>query len=159
MALLPPNLVHLAVRWVHVLGMATLFGGAVLAWMAMHGDGTPAARGETRSSPLRIAAAYEWLFWAGAGVLVLTGVGNLGSMAPVVPDPATGWGRTFSVKLVVVLGLLLGSVVRTLGVVGLAAEAPSRLTTAAFDRLRFAYVATAVYLLLVVLLAEVLAHG
>ena len=88
-----------------------------------------------------------------------TGVGNLGWMAPVVTGPATGWGRTFSVKLVVVLGLLLGSVVRTLGVVGLAAEAPSRLTTAAFDRLRFAYVATAVYLLLVVLLAEVLAHG
>ena len=159
MALLPPHPVHLAVRWVHVLGMATLFGGAVLAWMALHSDGTPAARGETRAPPLRIAAAYEWLFWAGTGLLVLTGVGNLGAMAPVIPAPGSGWGRTFSVKLLVVIGLLIGSMVRTLGVVGLVAGAPSRLTTAAFDRLRFAYVATAVYLLLVVLLAEVLAHG
>ena len=159
MALLPPHLVHLAVRWVHVLGMAAVFGGAVLTWMAMHGDGAPAAPDGTRSAPLRIAAAYEWLFWSGAGLLVLTGVGNLGAMAPVIPGPGTGWGRTFSVKLVVVLVLLLGSLVRTLGVVGLVAATPSRATTAALDRLRFGYAATAVYLLLVVALAVVLAHG
>ena len=160
MALLPPHLVHLAVRWVHVLGMATLLGGAVLLWGRLHAASAPAntVASEATAAPLRLAATYEWLFLAGAGLLVLTGVGNLGAMAPAIPGPATGWGRTFSVKLVVVVGLLVGSMVRTLGVVELCARA-SRPGVPSFDRLRFAYAATAVYLLLVVALAEVLAHG
>ena len=155
MALLPPHLTHLAVRWVHLLGMAALFGGAVLAWGMLRRD----ALRETPAAALHVAAAYEWLFWAGAGLLVLTGVGNLGAIAPAIPGPGTPWGTTFSVKIVGVLGLLLGSLVRTLGVVGLIERAPLRLAPVEFDRLRVGYAATALYLLGVVLLAEVLAHG
>lgn len=155
MALLSPHLTHLVVRWIHLLGMAALFGGAVLAWgMFRH-----ATLRETPLAGLRVAATYEWLFWAGAGLLVLTGVGNLGAIAPAIPGPGTSWGTTFSVKIVGVLGLLLGSLVRTLGVVGLLSRAPTRLAPAESDRLRFGYAATALYLLAVVLLAEVLAHG
>lgn len=162
MALLPPYPTHLAVRWVHVLGMAALFGGAALVWLVIRRDvADDATDGGVRATTacLQVAVAYEWLFWAGAGLLVLTGVGNLGAMAPAIPAPASSWGTTFSVKLLGVVGLLLGSLVRTLGVVGLLARAPSRLAPTEVGRLRTGYAATALYLLLVVLLAEVLAHG
>lgn len=159
MALLPPSLTHLVVRWAHVLGMAALFGGAVLVWLVLRADGATVRSHEARTSGLRVAAAYEWLFWAGAGLLVLTGVGNLGAMAPAIPGPSTSWGTTFSVKLLGVVGLLLGSLVRTLGVVGVLAREGVRLRPGALAGLRAGYGATAVYLLLVVLLAEVLAHG
>lgn len=155
LALLPPHLTHLAVRWVHLLGMGALFGGAVLCWGMLRDDSLL----ETPPAALRVSAAYEWLFWAGAGLLVLTGVGNLGDMAPAIPGPATPWGTTFSVKLVGVIGLLLGSLVRTAGVAGLLWRAPTRLAPTELDRLRTGYAATALYLLGVVLLAEVLAHG
>lgn len=155
LALLPPGPTHVAIRWAHLLGMAALFGGAVLCWGLLRRD----AIHETPAATLSVSAAYEWLFWAGAGLLVLTGVGNLGAMAPAIPGPSTPWGTTFSIKLLGVLGLLLGSLVRTLGVVGLVVGSPTRLAPVAFARLRVGYAATAVYLLGVVLLAEVLAHG
>ena len=168
LALLPPHATHLAVRWLHLLGMATLLGGAVLAWALFRLDDRPDAAGVggvaaldagTSAVALRVATAYEWLFWAGAGLLVLTGVGNLGAMAPAIPDPTTPWGAAFSVKLVGVFGLLLGSLVRTLGVVALSEQSTDGLSSAVLDRLRLGYGATAGYLLVVVLLAEVLAHG
>lgn len=138
---------HLLVRWAHVLGMALLFGGSLLTW-ALFRDGRP----------IRAAATYEWLFWAGAGVLVATGVGNLGALAPAVPGPGTAWGRPLALKLLAVLGLLVGSVPRTLAVVRWLGDPPAR-PPAAARRLRACYGATTAYLLLVVALAEVLAHG
>ena len=159
MTLLPPHLTHVAVRWLHVLGMAVVFGGAALVWLVLR-DGDdhrlPPAPG---SAGLRVAAAYEWLFWAATGLLVLTGVGNLGTMAPAVPGLATPWGSTFAVKLAGVLALLLGSLVRSVGVVGLLATRSTATGSAVAGRLRRAYAATAVYLLALVALAEVLAHG
>lgn len=156
MALLPPNPTHLVVRWVHVLSMATLFGGAVLCWASLRRTDGLASSAAARD----LAASYEWLFWAGAGLLVLTGVGNLGALSPTIPGPGTRWGATFSVKLLGVVGLFLGSVVRSLGVVRLqVAGSTGRPIDDVADRLRLAYAGTAGYLLVVVLLAEVLAHG
>lgn len=156
MALLPPSLTHLVVRWIHVLGMATLFGGAVLCWGLLRRDDAP----ETNAaSSLRLAATYEGLFWAGAGLVVLTGVGNLGAVAPAIPAPGTSWGTSFSVKLLGVVVLLVGSLARTVGVLELLAGARAAGDGEGLDRLRTSYAATALLLLGIVALAEVLAHG
>ncbi|MEA5388151.1 hypothetical protein VB779_14625 [Haloarculaceae archaeon H-GB11] len=86
------------------------------------------------------------------GVMVVTGVGNLGALGG--PGPGTHWGRVFAVKLVVVLGVVVGSFVRTMAVVKLRERGQ-----AATALLRRTYGATAALLLFVVVLAEVLAHG
>jgi hypothetical protein len=146
-------LLHVLVRLVHVAGMAVLLGGAVLAWAQLR-TGT--------DDPLATAAAYEWLFWGAVGLVVLTGVGNLGAMAPAVPGPGTDWGLTFAVKLAGVVGLLAGSLVRTLAVArwrALVDGSRERPRSASRERLPAVYAATAGYLLALVALAEVLAHG
>lgn len=75
-------------------------------------------------------------------------------MAPFVPGPDSEWGATFTIKLVAVGGLLLGSLVRTLVVLRWRTpDEPSG------DRLERIYAATTAYLLGLVALAVVLAHG
>ena len=153
------DVVHVAIRWLHVLSMAVVLGGAILTWVSLWQIGrtqsTTDQRGER--SVLTLAAGYEWLFWAAVGVIVMTGVGNLGTLAPGVPPSASTWGLTLTIKLVGVLGLLLGSVVRTF-LVG-RFRAASDVTNGQTHLLRRGYAATAVYLTVVVALAEVLAHG
>lgn len=138
---------HLLVRLVHVAGMAVLLGGAALVWGRAR-----VASDDDAAGVLALASAYEWLFWAAVGLVVLTGVGNLGALAPGVPGPDTGWGLTFAVKLAAVVGLLVGSLVRTLAVLRWRDGAPGRSVAAA-------YAATAGYLVVLLALAEVLAHG
>jgi hypothetical protein len=130
---------HLLVRTVHVLGMAFLLGGSAAVWYALRTG---------RSVPL---TTFEWVFWATFGAMLVTGVGNLGALGP--PGPDTRWGTVLTVKLLTVLAFTLGSGLRTLVVV--------RLPTASTARpaLRRLYAATTVTLLLLVTLAEVLAHG
>lgn len=123
----------LAVRWLHVLAMATMLGGALLLALA-------------RERPLAQARAYEAAFWAAAGVAVLTGVGNVGEYGEGVPVAATRWGRALGVKLALVGALLVGSALRTLVVSRGAAP-------------RGAYASTAAALAVIALVAEVLAHG
>jgi hypothetical protein len=135
----------LVVRYVHVVAMATAFGGALLVtWLAWR---LPAARIS------EIALRYEQLFWLAAGVLVMTGVGNLGAFGIALPAPATGWGRTFIAKLVLIVLLVLVSLPRSLAIVRLS-TAP-----AAGARLRSTYTTTSVLLAAIVALALVLAHG
>lgn len=135
---------HVLVRLVHVGGMAVLLGGAVLAW----------AQSRSGADALTTATVYEWLFWGALGLVVLTGVGNLGAMGSAIPGPASDWGAVLAVKLAAVVGLLAGSLVRTLAVARWrAADGPPG------DRLGATYGATAGYLLVLVALAEVLAHG
>lgn len=143
---------HLLVRWLHVLTVALLVGGAVTTWLLvarLDSDGRRGAR-----TALAIAEHYEWLFWLAVGVVVATGVGNLGAFAPHVPEPGTAWGTTFAVKLVVVVGLLVFSAGRTAFVRLLTGRTPTRTTS-----LGRAYALTAGALVLVLALAEVLAHG
>lgn len=151
MALLPPQPTHLVVRWLHVLAMATLLGGGLLCWWTLR-------RQPRTVTSLPLLAGYERLFWGAAGLAVLTGVGNLGALAPGIPGPATAWGSAFAVKLAGVVALLLGSVARTAGVIRLR-SAPAEPADPAVGRLRLAYATTAILLFGVVALAEVLAHG
>ncbi|MFC6731297.1 MULTISPECIES: hypothetical protein [unclassified Haladaptatus] len=139
---------HLLVRSVHVLAMAVAVGGAVVVWWLLRANGG-------RTEAVRIATGYEWLFWAAMGVLVATGVGNLGALAPGVPGPGTQWGVVFNTKLLAVLGLLLLSLGRTVIVV----EIRKRVDTGANRFLSQAYAVTTLYLLSLLALAEVLAHG
>lgn len=141
----------LAVRWLHVLGMAVALGGATAAWRAFRDDAVADA------AAIGVAAAYERGFWAAVGVLVMSGVGNLGSLAPFVPDAGTRWGTTFAVKIALVVAVLVLSVVRTLAVHR--CRRAARLSASPLRRLRIGYAATALTLAAVVALAEVLAHG
>jgi len=134
---------HIAVRTVHVLCMAGLVGGAATVWLS--------ARRRLDGS-LVLAQTYEWGFWAALGVLVATGIGNLGALG--APGPATRWGEVLLVKLSLVALFVLASAVRTLAVVRIDAG-----STAAIDWHRRAYGLTTVALLALVALAEVLAHG
>lgn len=133
----------LLVRLVHVVGMALVFGSAVFAWAAFRTED------ENRFS---LAATYEWVFWGTMGVMVVTGVGNLGTLGP--PGPGTRWGTVLTVKLAALLVFVLGSFLRTVVVLRL------RQGTVRDGTLlgRF-YAATAGGILVLVALAEVLAHG
>jgi hypothetical protein len=138
---------HLVVRLAHVVGMAVLLGGAVVTWQTL--------RVEDRD-PRPMLRRYEWLFWGSIGVLIATGVGNLGALGP--PDPATRWGSILTIKLLVVSGFVVLSAVRALAVCRVddgsgSIPAPDR------DRLRLLYGATGWALGATVALAEVLAHG
>lgn len=90
----------LAVRWVHLVALGVVLGGAVLL-------------AATDRAPPELVTRYELGFWLALGALVVTGVGNAGAMAPAVPGPETRWGRLFAVKLVAVLLFVAFSLVRT----------------------------------------------
>ncbi|GCF14294.1 hypothetical protein Harman_22290 [Haloarcula mannanilytica] len=140
----------LPIRTLHVLAMAVLVGGTTVLWYSYRSGAI---------ASLAPAKQFEWLFWGGVGVLVFTGVGNLGALGP--PGPGTDWGQTLLVKLLIVVALVGGSVVRTL----LLVQASDRegtsvdLSPALRRTLSRAYGATAAVLLGIVILAEVLAHG
>ncbi|MEA2662197.1 MAG: hypothetical protein QOH08_1769 [Chloroflexota bacterium] len=136
----------LAIRYVHVAAMATVFGGAFLVtWIAWRGPADRIAD---------IAIRYEQLFWGAAGVLVMTGVGNLGALGPALPAPGSAWGATFLTKLLVVALLVAISLPRSLAVIDLAGGArPAR------RALRTIYGVTTGALAVVVALALQLAHG
>lgn len=141
----------LAVRWLHVLAAAVALGGATLTWWSLR---TAVADDATA---LALSAGYERAFWAAMGVLVLTGVGNLGELAPFVPGADTEWGVAFTAKLLAVAAVLALSLLRTL-VVQRCRRADA-LRRGGVRALELGYGATAAALAAVVLLAEVLAHG
>ncbi|QIO22017.1 CopD family protein [Haloarcula sp. JP-L23] len=143
------QLVSLAIRTLHVLAITVVVGSTAALW---YGYRTGVTEG------IAAARRYEWLFWGALGVVVLTGVGNLGALGP--PGPATDWGRTLLAKLALVLALVVGSAVRTLVVVRADDDDYSH---EGITRVRRAlgkyYGATTGVLLVLVVLAEVLAHG
>src|SRR5262245_35746877 len=93
-----PHLLSSLIRWLHVAAMAGLLGGAVLVSGIARRPRTPGAVGP--DDPFLVAArAYEWLFWTALGVLVMTGVGNLGAFGPALPGRETAWGGKLIFKL------------------------------------------------------------
>ncbi|HEY8655134.1 MAG TPA: hypothetical protein VIN34_00165 [Candidatus Limnocylindria bacterium] len=137
------HLIAIAVRWLHVAAMAMALGGALLvAWLAFR---------EPADRVVGVALRYEQAFWLAAGVLVMTGVGNLGAFGPDLPQPATGWGATFIWKLLLVAAIVVGSLPRTLAV-----ALPGIPVAAA---LRWMYAGTAAGLVMIAGLAVLLAHG
>jgi hypothetical protein len=147
-----PNVLHVAVRWLHVVAMAVALGGAALLFVLaarLSRVGIPA------QALVRIAALYEWIFWAAAGTLAMTGVGNLGAFGTALPPPQTGWGMTLTIKLGFVVLLVLLSLPRTLAVARLALGAAS----AAIGPLRALYGTTTAVFGTIAALAVWLAHG
>ena len=148
---LPHETLSLLVRWLHVAAMALALGGALLVWWtnARPTSTDPAAR-------LDLATAYERLFWLALGLLVMTGIGNLGAFGPALPGPTTVWGGRLVLKLAAVLVLLFLSVVRTVLVVRLSA---AHVAPNVVRWLPSLYGATSVALAAIALLALFLAHA
>ena len=149
---LDPHVLHVAIRWLHVAAMATAFGGAisVLALSARPGA-------ESADAVIGVAVRYEWTFWAAAGVLAMTGIGNLAAFGPALLGPATSWGGTFLLKLGSVLALVVLSLPRTLAVARISAarsDAPNSIAT-----LRNLYGGTTAAFAVILALAVWLAHG
>jgi hypothetical protein len=135
----------LVVRWLHVAAMAAILGGALLvSWLAV--------RGPSRAV-VDVAVRYEQVFWAGLGVIVMTGVGNLGAFGLALPAPATTWGSTFIAKITLVAVLVALSLPRSLAVARVAGGATSTAP------LRWLYAVTAAAIAVITALAIWLAHG
>ncbi|TME71086.1 MAG: hypothetical protein E6H89_12015 [Chloroflexi bacterium] len=149
---LDPHVLHVAIRWVHVAAMATAFGGAITVLaLATRPAGDPA------SAVLSVAIRYEWMFWAAAGVLVMTGIGNLAAFGADLSGPSTPWGSTLMLKLGSVLALVILSLPRTLAVARMSQAAGS--TASAVVWLRNLYGATTAAFAVILGLAVWLAHG
>jgi putative copper export protein len=149
---LDPHVLHLAIRWLHVAAMATAFGGAIMV-------STLAARGGVDFARALLPAAlrYEWIFWAAAGVLAMTGIGNLAAFGASLLGPATSWGTTLLLKLGSVLALVILSLPRTLAVARLGAATAS--PAASLVTIRNLYGATTAAFAIILALAIWLAHG
>jgi putative copper export protein len=150
---LDPHVLHLAVRWLHVAAMATAFGGALSVLALSVRPGTDSGK-----SVLAVAARYEWIFWAAAGVLAMTGIGNLAAFGAGLATSETPWGTTLLLKLGTVLALVVLSLPRTLAVARMSGSGGPT-GAARFATLRTLYGATAGAFALILALAIWLAHG
>jgi putative copper export protein len=148
---LDPNLLHVAIRWLHVAAMATAFGGAVTVLALVTRPGA-----SPTSAVVSVAIRYEWMFWVAAGVLAMTGIGNVAAFGAALLGPSTDWGATFMFKLASVLALVVLSLPRTLAVARISAsvEGDAPVTT-----LRNLYGATTGAFAVILALAMWLAHG
>jgi len=153
----PHETISLLVRWLHVAAMALALGGALLLWWFgwRPRASEPAAHGRLL---LALAPRYEALFWLAVGLLVMTGVGNLGAFGVGLPAPASAWGQRLGLKLLGVLALLLFSLVRTVVIVRLVTAGEVALARAA-ALAPVLYAVTAVGLGGITLLAVFLAHA
>lgn len=125
--------------------MSVAFGGAFLvAWLSWR----------TRADVIETALRYEQAFWAAAGVLVLTGIGNLGAFGVSLLEPGTAWGTTLIAKLWLVAALVIVSLPRSLAVALLASQAHRRSAD-----LRPVYTVTTAMFAAIVALAIVLANA
>ena len=149
---LDPNVLHVAIRWLHVAAMATAFGGAITVLALSTRPGADSA-----NAVVAVAVRYEWLFWAAAGVLAMTGIGNLAAFGAALLGPRTDWGETFMLKLGLVFVLIVLSLPRTLAVARMGASEPiaPRVTIA----VRNLYGATTATFAVILALAIWLAHG
>ena len=150
---LDPNVVHVAIRWLHVAAMATAFGGAVSILALSIRPGADSA-----GALVAVAIRYEWIFWAAAGVLAMTGIGNLAAFGAALLGPATNWGATLLLKLGSVLTLVILSLPRTLAVARMSASTEA-MGAGSTVTLRNLYGATAAAFAVILALAVWLAHG
>jgi putative copper export protein len=151
---LDPHTLHLAIRWLHVAAMATAFGGALTVF---------ALSARTRNAALdaalvEVALRYEFMFWLAAGVLAMTGIGNLAAYGSGLPLSRTDWGMTFVLKVGFVLGLIVLSLPRTLAIARLRYRR-SPVTAALQRRFRTMYGETGAAFAVALGLAVWLAHG
>jgi uncharacterized membrane protein len=150
------HFVSFLIRWVHVVSMGFLLGGAFLLWGLTV---KPIAVQEQRERLLLlIAERYEWLFWGAVGLLVATGIGNLGAFGNTLPDRLTPWGGKMMIKLFTVLFFLLLSMLRTLLIIRFSFAESGVVSAPQSKTFQFLYAGTALYLAAVLLAAVALAH-
>jgi hypothetical protein len=150
---LDPHVLHVAIRWVHVAAMATAFGGAITVFALSTRSG-----GLSASSVMAVAIRYEWLFWAAAGLLAMTGIGNLAAFGAALLGPSTDWGATLTVKLGSVLALVVLSLPRTLAVARMSGSADA-VAPSTIVAVRNLYGATSAAFALILALAVWLANA
>lgn len=136
----------LGIRLLHVIAAAVAVGAPVALALVVR------ASPEPRVLEALVARAERWQ-WIALGVLVATGVGNLGALGEAIPDAGSNWGRTLFVKLGFVVALLAVSAVRTFVIAG------QSLATVATGRLAAWYGITGALGAAILALAVVLAHG
>jgi putative copper export protein len=145
------------VRLVHVGSASLLFGGALLIFILLRLS--KRKPGEPGWSVVQdVMRIYEWAAWVSLGLIVATGIGNLGHYGDALPGPRTEWGRELTVKLGLVLVFLVVSAVRTLAVLMAAGDAIATVPSRVLNALRSLYGATAVIIAGIVAMAISLAH-
>jgi Copper resistance protein D len=141
------------IRWVHVTSVAFLFGGALLIFILFVFTNRRAA---DRRTLLDLMQVYEWASWAAIGLVVMTGVGNLGHFGKGLPAPDSEWGKELTLKLSLVGVFLAFSAVRSISVALLQAQPDS--TRGVPAALQGMYAATAIFVAAIVGVAIALAH-
>lgn len=143
---------HVVVRMIHVLAATVLVASplsmTLLTASARHAPSSPFAI-------LVLATRIEVAYWLAFGIIVATGVGNLGALGSGLPDPGTTWGLTLTLKLLLVGALALFSAVRAIVV----ARHSTNPTTLAATTLSIWYGTTTTATTLVIALAIWLAHA
>lgn len=138
--------VHLLLRVVHVVTAAGVVGIPVTLAVVLRSNPAP-------DVIARLGGPMERLQWSALGVMVATGVGNLAALGGELPSFDSQWGRTLTIKLAMVLGLLVVSAIRTFVV------ATHSMPRATPERLSDWYAITGATAVAVLVAAELLAHG
>src|SRR3979411_1857868 len=133
--------------------MATAFGGAIPGLALATRPGPDSA-----NAVLTVAIRYEWIFWAAAGVLAMTGIGNLASFGADLSQPSSPRGATLMLTRGSVLAMRVLSLPRTLAVARMSGSTGA-LATGFSTKLRNLYGATAAAFATILALAVWLAHG
>ncbi len=141
------------VRWVHVTAVSFLFGGTLLLFILFL---VLRRRNADRRTLLDLMQAYEWASWGAIGLVVMTGVGNLGHFGDSLPDRDSEWGHQFTLKLGLVGVFLAFSAVRSLSVALLQLQPQSQRPLSPV--LQGMYGATALLVAAIVGVAVALAH-
>ena len=152
---LDPHALHLAIRWLHVSAMATAFGGAITVFALS----ARRRNGALDAALVEVALRYEFLFWLAAGILAMTGIGNLAAFGSGLPLSRTEWGTTFVLKLGFVIALIVLSLPRTLAIARLQRSRSRPLSAPLQGRLRMMYGGTGAAFAVALGLAVWLAHG
>ena len=98
------------------------------------------------------------MYWLAAGVLAMTGIGNLAAFGSGLPVSRTDWGMTFVLKLGFVIVLIVLSLPRTLAIARLR-QRSRPLTAVLQGRFRAMYGGTSAAFAVALGLAVWLAHG
>jgi uncharacterized membrane protein len=158
MDILDHHALTILIRWIHLAAVAVVFGGAASLCALLSRVQIPELR-EQWQVLSSASARYEWLFWLAAGVLVMTGVGNLGAFGVALPGIETAWGSKLMTKLIVVLAFLLLSSLRTILVLRLATRADQTMSARECILYQASYAGTVGLTAIIVLIAVGLAHG
>ena len=145
-------------RLAHMAGMAILVGGAVS--VVVSGMRPAPVPPDTSTSVLLTSAfRYESVFWPVIAIQVLIGVGMVGLRGGGLPPPDGSWGYFFNLKLMILFGALVLSLIRSAVIAGLLDEAPIDLPRRAAQLVLGAYSITAVTLFSIVFAAVRMSHG